>query len=566
MIDITSFSAENEFLRKIDNLLQNKKFIEVEDISDLYDTSSLSPIAYTDNKKISINYQKVIDNSFNKPISYEISEEDYEKLLFLLKGLNYHELCHVLYTRMNFKSVLRQCRECYNILEDQRIENLFVTKYEKASHYFKKLYSVFFDLNKPNPHHNFVLLYGRRKILNNNKILKSLEQKSIEHYGEENNHKIKEIIDRFITTTNLSDHKRLSMELYDIIGSNKPEGVDDNRNSKESVEKKEEKNLSEQTNKDLQKHDKSTKDVSEKEIPENISDIEKEMNKEVEKSEKQVESEIIQDRMDIDKIKNEMQDDGRFTSPGEDDGSGVLIRHSVNKHLNQAKKLQKLIKRLKNELGNKTMYKQKKGRLDIRRAMTNNYDTKDFKKFMPERKNELDIDVSILLDSSGSMNDQQSSICFKSAWIISKALEETGNLTNVYEFSSRFRTVKTHKEKCSRVEWARTQNGGTLIDNALYKIRKYYDKFKNKKTKIIIVFTDGRISRPDMIQSEMKKLMQKHQPKIFWFAINGCGPDETYEKYVEKSFHLRDINQLMLEMPKLIKNIQLDTMKKVMRK
>ena len=65
-----------------------------------------------------------------------------DSLIMTLRGLSYHELCHVMWTpspHSNFAQKLRRTGmfSTFNLIEDQRIEALFCHKYSNASSYFR---------------------------------------------------------------------------------------------------------------------------------------------------------------------------------------------------------------------------------------------------------------------------------------------------------------------------------------------------------------------------------------------------------------------------------------------
>ena len=114
--------------------------------------------AYSNGKDIVININEV------KDITTKAS-------LMTLLGLNYHELCHILFTpRGNeyygITSWVRQqgLKMAYNVLEDQRIETLFVSMYSPARHYFIKMILAHIIEDKKGWDHAHVLVHGRRYI------------------------------------------------------------------------------------------------------------------------------------------------------------------------------------------------------------------------------------------------------------------------------------------------------------------------------------------------------------------------------------------------------------------
>lgn len=96
-------------------------------------------------------------NHFNKIMLNAIKANNMASAvdaLVKIKGLNYHELSHVLFTPRNTfkptKQILKDSKKhghhifhAYNILEDQRIESMFVGRWPVAKHFFTLMVSEF---------------------------------------------------------------------------------------------------------------------------------------------------------------------------------------------------------------------------------------------------------------------------------------------------------------------------------------------------------------------------------------------------------------------------------------
>ena len=112
--------------------------------------------AYSNGKDIVINIDRI--GNLNS-----------QETLMQLQGLNLHEFCHILYTpRMNtsFRKWVAQNSfgMIMNILEDQRIETLFLASYRPARHYFISMV-LGYIMNDPQTwDHAHLLVHGRRYI------------------------------------------------------------------------------------------------------------------------------------------------------------------------------------------------------------------------------------------------------------------------------------------------------------------------------------------------------------------------------------------------------------------
>lgn len=91
--------------------------------------------------------------------------------LMSLQGKNYHELCHIMFSPRQggtdgIRDWVNSCNYnmAFNILEDQRIETLFIAIYKPARHYFIQMildHIISDEKNWPRAH---ILLHGRRYI------------------------------------------------------------------------------------------------------------------------------------------------------------------------------------------------------------------------------------------------------------------------------------------------------------------------------------------------------------------------------------------------------------------
>lgn len=84
-----------------------------------------------------------------------------------IKGLNLHELCHILYTPREGSELVEQVVDeglwqAFNALEDQRIETLFTTKYPSTIDWFTATILIHFVENPTAFNKSYPLLRGRR--------------------------------------------------------------------------------------------------------------------------------------------------------------------------------------------------------------------------------------------------------------------------------------------------------------------------------------------------------------------------------------------------------------------
>ena len=124
-----------------------------------------------------------------------------------LKGLNYHELCHVLYTPRATDDMVRRLKEkvaqtgdtrwwySFNALEDQRIETWFSTTYETSKRYFEA--TVLEWIIKNGSAEAAILLYGRKYLSPNIRV--QVGRVFRKKYGKRLYDEFKTVIDEYIT-------------------------------------------------------------------------------------------------------------------------------------------------------------------------------------------------------------------------------------------------------------------------------------------------------------------------------------------------------------------------------
>lgn len=124
-----------------------------------------------------------------------------------LKGLNYHELCHVLYTpRMSdeiTRRIVKKVEEtgdqtwwyAFNALEDQRIETWFTATYGPSKRYFEA--TVLEWIIKNGTSESAVLIYGRKYLTP--KIRVQSGRVFVKRYGQALYDEFKTVIDDYVT-------------------------------------------------------------------------------------------------------------------------------------------------------------------------------------------------------------------------------------------------------------------------------------------------------------------------------------------------------------------------------
>jgi len=534
-----TFDQERDFFTRVDNILQTRKQIGVMNVSG-------KGIAYTDMKNIYIDFGEVV----------ELFGTDYDSFLKSTRGLNYHELAHILYTKGSSRGSAFQTE--FNILEDQRIENLFSIKYPKAEDYFKL--NVLELLSKDLNAQSYILVYGRRRFLRNPKLLAQMKSLAVESYGKSTVEEVEQIIDQYLVTTDYTNQRNLARRLCDLVGNlqHQTSGLLQGGASTKSVSK-DEKNSTDQLSKEIAE---SLTGEEQKVQSGTIEEIQQSVDEEKDST-----SESLQD--DIEAQKENM---GKYGHSSDLEGDTQDNRDQYvpsNHNRIEASKLKRIINFLKNELGNKTVYSQKSGRLDLRRAMSNHQSTKitDFKRFKPSRLNKTRMAVSILVDSSGSMGNYSSKLARDSAWTISKALEECGSVSEIIEFSRNPIYMKRFDKKIEHAVLGRKQWGGTMLCNSLEQAHedlKQIRKQKGIEHQLVIIITDGYIDDQRECEKQLSKMKEEGISTVHLGVCNkGYNPALIEKHYVSEAKHVPSFDKLNETMRSIVYNIQREIIRKV---
>ena len=149
---IDKWENEKNFFQKLDRILSRKK-VKID--KNNYRTSEFGWCNIKDNSII-LNFDSIS----------KINKDNYNETLLTLKGLNYHELAHILYTKVNYQVFYEFCirknnnsnlnntitKKILNLLEDHYIENNFILKYNSSVKYFilstsRIIYRMYKNLN-----------------------------------------------------------------------------------------------------------------------------------------------------------------------------------------------------------------------------------------------------------------------------------------------------------------------------------------------------------------------------------------------------------------------------------
>jgi len=532
---MTRFNSTNQTLTKVDKIITGNDKIDIK--------KSNTSVASADVKKkiIYLNENQIYKS--HDPILN----------LSLHKGLNYHEVAHLLYTRVSMNKTIYTSQ--LNILEDLKIENLFAQKYLKAKKYFKNNILKLADLNVPEV---YLGIYGRRNFLDPI-IVKGFAKKFEEKFGAEKRTKAEEIIDEYITNHVLERSYKLAEDLYYLLRHDDPD-----------IDKAESSNYN-SLNGTGGKND--TRKVQ-KEIEELKKGLQKcGTDEKAEPTEEEVQEKIVQEKTDVEeKIEEELKPEigGAY-----EEGNLGHEFYPTSKDMSRIFHMTRLLKTIKNELKSGYVHKIKKGRFDIRQVIANSISQKAssrvFKKYQPDRKNETALGVTIQLDSSGSVSDMDFEKEMASAYTICQALEKTKSYSEVYEFSNKFRVIKPMDKKHG--DWKRQYKYRTHPSDALVNSHNELLKLKTQKgvTGLInFLITDGYFDdaeRSDEIIEKMKKdgIVTVIINFNSYFAERPEFRDEVkYHHNCDHRIFLTDVDKLVPEMQKIISKVETKLKNKIL--
>lgn len=207
--DLTSVQRDGDFSRRMegfravyeksDRILSNTD-VRVDFLSK---TSQIPAPAWTDGKTITINGPMLSKDLHNEPMSVWIRQT---------KALNLHELCHVMYTPRQSSDLMKWVRDapnrpdvsrissliktCWNILEDQRIETMFVAKFRPAGPYFESMVMKWLLGREDQWDNGHLMIHGRRYLPAD--LAKTLRDRFEGVYGEEIAEEGRRIIDGYL--------------------------------------------------------------------------------------------------------------------------------------------------------------------------------------------------------------------------------------------------------------------------------------------------------------------------------------------------------------------------------
>jgi uncharacterized protein with von Willebrand factor type A (vWA) domain len=412
-------------------------------------------------------------------------------------------------------------------------------------------------------------LYGRRMFLGGD-LLNATRKISTDRFGNEVVGKAEKIIDKYLVTYDLDEQKALAQELTALLGDIPPqtEMPTPPLKSRQANAGREEKKLSEELEQELNAEEEKVEGEQEnsggkegEDAGSNKQDCDDDVGvkdlikEELEKVMDKLEEEVAE-------VKNRIGRENGIGA-GDDDFVGQFGDFfAEQKHLQTSQRIYSVLRALKNELENKTVIRQRRGRINLRAVMGRESHTNtDFKRFLPSRIDKSKMIVSLLIDGSGSMTQTEFDVAVGGAWSISHALERIGARVEVQEFSGDYRVMKKFATRTDSARFGRAYNGPTELLKCLKSAKENIanEKARQGGNGVVIALTDGGYARENEVHT-LVRAMRKEGNEVFLIRIKlsdygyavFVAPDSGYSSIVK----VKNLQDLPKAMGKIILTMQ----------
>lgn len=505
-------------------------------------TTTIFP-AWTNLEKRAIYFKR-----FDLPRSS--SGYDYPEATATIKGLLYHEVSHLLWTPA-IKPVsasgryfeptdmsLERFFMIYNVMEDKRIENLFVRKYPPAAAYFARPVQMFI-LNEyevmPNHRSAYFLLSGRYYL---DGKLTATVRKLASDTGLDVT-KLDELVNEYLTlsTRDIISNPRtvkriindvnslLSNEKENLVTSTCSSGAGGEDGSSGAHNKHHEMTEASPRSSDQLSMDPDAK-MSKEELEDLLSDQQADADAsdsgpsksggEGEAGESQSTTSGDADgkaaskedlrvlvrnlsQQQLEETIDKMMDDSKGTTKSIQSaartgsgGTSALYEYKmtpVDSEMQSASaRIQRDLNAIRNEGSPETLRNQIVGRLNQRRIVAQPDAFDPFDVFDIGTEDDMRIHVQLGIDLSDSMAGHNMQTASRASWILRDAFYRCDHDVDLYAYSSFFQLVDTRHNRSQFIDWK--SNGGTsplgMLKDMLYRTATRPDD-----DKLIIVVTDG---------------------------------------------------------------------------
>lgn len=441
------YEEYKKFLSRLSRSLADDEEIRVVESSSLF--------CDADNKRLGINFAKFEKFAKNN------------KKLFLahLKAENYHALAHYLFTEFSYKDILDYCvkndldaelfTSIINILEDNRIEDMFIQLFPATNPYFQlRNHMIFDESDKENLWVRFIV----KKFIHKNIKKFLIKKNSIKSKNE--------IIRLLKAYKNSKNFFKICHEVYNIV----------KREKLEKFFRSENHILSANPNVVVVKQTIKIKGIdfsSPKELEGIFDEILKDVNSEIKYIEKQY----------------------------------PIILDEDEKRL--CKKLQQILKELQETFRSRWLFKQRSGILVMRDAMRyeKTGDDRMFKRYMADLSEKISFVIILHIDCSPSMKEfNKIEIAKKVCKALIVAFQKEGCKIKVYGFSSGGFLLKDWGDK--NIGNIKITGTSTIPYLTLSKAYEDFKKFHDEE-KINIIITDGGWFSPQRAEKVISNMNQE---------------------------------------------------------
>ena len=470
-----------------------------------------------------------------------------------IKGLDLHEVCHILYTPREGSEIFEYVRDndlfmAYNALEDQRIETLFTSKYPSTIDWFTSTILIHFVDNKKAFTTSYPLLRGRRYLPT------ELRAKSRNAYPHQHQiDEISEIVDAYRTLIFPADTEtgkdlirrfndllpkgqggqsgeggegeeggsetgsecgrvKVKVKINDPFGhGNRPhEGIESDPTSRPVAPKKQERDRDNAKKRDFE-DDADLADEMNDPSTDLGGDAGDDAGDELETMMNDLLDEILNDN----DVANEINDILRQISglPSLATNSSTepskVNYGSINPDANtfQASlSFGRELERIRADFDPAWEKYESQGRLHAHRYLRGDDLDTVFDRWSEGKDDVTEIECVILLDNSGSMNGSKASNSYRAMYAIKRAFDRINANCTVITFNDQANTLYRASDKAgATIRDART-GGGTVPDTAIQYATKLLAE-TDKPIRIFFAITDGDWSgNSDLNHDAIRKL------------------------------------------------------------
>ena len=481
--------------------------------------------------------------------------KDRNKICEILLGLNYHELSHCMFSNLspeNFHFLQEYCTKnnlnqmamgfAWNILEDCRIENLFVYEFEPAKYLFEN--SIIDLIIKPDKEDEdkkdlvWFFLYGRKYL---NKNIYNVALKECQKTFSQDEIKLaKRVIDKYIQTDGILTLQNCKYieAICKLLYKN---SNNSNNNQPQHIafvcgKEKNEKTLSEEELKELNNSSDSCDNSLENVKEENQKHL----------------------KIDIKLLEKAIE---KYTKTHTTFSEEACKRHSQSNLINVkdekivVNKIKDVLQTLRVDIEPGWLKDQTLGKINIQKYISERERgtlNETFNLWNEGQEQDVTCEVVILVDISGSMQDFINETS-RMLWTLKKAFQHFDIDVTVFSFNSDVALVFSKKEKVQENKiLCLDVYGGTNPSKAILYANKIF-KVSRKEHKILITLTDGEWFNSAECDSYYKELNQKGIYTML-FGLN----EATNQFGKHNNIFTKDVvspKEIVSEVKKLIENI-----------